>query len=936
MLRVLVARAGRVTAKQELFEAVWPDTVVSDAALSSCIQELRQALHEDAQHPRYLETVRRRGFRFVRVSTDEPPPASSPGLTFMRPPAFVGRERELQELRSWLALAEQGTRQVVFVTGEPGIGKTTMVDAFLAEVAATGARIGHGHCVEHYGAGEPYLPILDALARLGRAADGARVVQVLARYAPTWLGQMPGVVSGARLRALQRRTPPATRERMLRELTEAVEALAADRPLVLRLDDLHWSDASTLDWLAFLAGRPERARLMLIGIYRPVEVLGRDHPLATVKPELQFHRQCRELALGPLDDAAVEHYVARRCPVAAEDAPVLPRLARAIRARTDGHPLFMVTVVEDLIVRGVLVERDDGWRLTQPPDTVSLTVPADVRAMIERRLAGLGPTDRSLLEAASVTGAEFSAAIVAAAAGADAADVEARCAELARRQQLLRESGTARWPDGTVAARYAFRHALYREALYERVPDGVRADLHARVGRRLEAAYGARSADLAAELAMHFDRSGDVDRAVRYLEQAGITAIARKAPREAIGHLGRAIERLGGLPQTPARVERELSLQTALGSQLTTVHGSGAPEVERVYARIRALCERITDTVRLFPALWGLWHFAWGRGEVGEARTIAEDLLARAEPTGDSALRLQARHALWPTLLSLGELEAAHEHAAGGIALYDVESHAPAAPIYGNHDAGVCARMTAAWALALLGFPDRARGAAADALSLAERLGQPFDVAVAHLRAAVIHQERREPEAVRARAETAMALAREHAFGLIEPRATGLLGWAMAVEGRPEDGIVALRQATASGAKAGTEQHQAYLLALLADACRMAGRVAEGLAAVEEGLTRATTAGERLYEAELRRLRGELLLDGARDAEAAACFLEAIEVARRRRARWQELRAATSLGRLRRQQGRADEASRLVAEVLGGFTEGFETADLREARALLV
>jgi len=937
VLRVLVARAGRVTSKQELFEAGWPDTAVSDAALSSCIQELRQALHEDARHPRYLETVHRRGFRFAPVSADEPPPASAPGLTFARPPAFVGRERELQELRSWLALAEQGSRQVVFVTGEPGIGKTTVVDAFLAEVAATGERrIGHGQCVEHYGAGEAYLPILDALGRLCREAEGERVVQILARYAPTWLGQMPALISRAELRAIQRRTQPATRERMLRELTEAVEAFAADRPLVLRLEDLHWSDTSTLDWLAFLARRPERARLMLIGIYRPVEVLGRDHPLAGVKPELQLHRQCRELALGPLDDAAGAHYLARRCPVAPEDASVLARLACAIHARTEGHPLFMVTVVEDLIVRGILVERQDGWRLTQPPDAVPVTVPTDVRQMIERQLAGLGPTERRLLEAASIAGAEFSAAIVAAAAAADAADVEARCAEMARRQQFLRESGTARWPDGTLAARYAFRHALYREGLYERVPEGVRADLHARVGARLEAAYGARSADFAAELAMHFDRSGDVDRAVRYLEQAGTTAVRRNAPREAIRHLDRAIEQIATLPETPARAERELSLQIALGSQLTTIRGSGAPEVERVYARIRALCGHTTDTARLFPALWGLWHFSWGRGEVAQARTIAEDLLTRAERTGDSALLLQARHALWPTLLSVGELETAHDHAARGIELYDLETHVPLAPTYGNHDAGVCARTANAWALALLGFPDRARDAAYDAIALGERLGHPFNITMAHLRAAVIHQERREPDALRARAETAMALAREHAFGLIVPRATGLLGWAVAIEGRQEDGIVELRHATASGARAGTEQYQSYLLALLADACLMAGRAAEGLAVVAEGLTGATATGERFYEAELRRLRGQLLLCGAREAEAEACFLEAIEVARRQQARWLELRAAMSLGRLRQQQGRADEACRLVADVLGGFTEGFETAHLREARALFV
>jgi DNA-binding winged helix-turn-helix (wHTH) protein/predicted ATPase len=928
VLRVLVARAGQVVSKQELFEAVWPDTAVSDAALSSCIQELRQALHDDARHPRYLETVHRRGYRFALVSTDEPlPSASAPGLTFRRSPDLVGREWELQELRSWLALAEQGERQVVFVTGDPGIGKTTLVEAFLAEVAATSAwRIGHGQCVEHYGAGEAYLPVLESLGRLCREADGERIVQVLARYAPTWLGQMPSLISSAELRAIQRRTQPATRARMLRELTEAVEVLSAARPLVLRLEDLHWSDASTLDWLAFLARRPERARLLLIGIYRPVEVLGRDHPLDAVKHELQLHRHCRELAVRRLDDAAVQEYLVRRCPVASEDVLALARLARAISARTEGHPLFMVNAVDDLIARGGLVERRGRWRLTQPPDSVPVTVPADVCQMIARQLAWLGPTEQRLLEAASIAGAEFSAAVVAAAAAADPADVEMRFAELARREQLVGESGTERWPDGTIAARYAFLHALYREVLYERVPEGVRAGLHARVGTRLEAAYGTRSADIAAELAMHFDRSGDIDRAVRYLEQAGTIAIRWNAPREAVMHLDRAIALLATLPDTPARIEHELSLQIALGSQLMTTGGWGAPEVERVYARAHALCGQATDPARLFPALWGLLLFSLGRGDVTRARTIAEDLLMRAERTGDPDLLLQAHHALWSTLLSVGEFEAAHDHATRGIALYDVETHAPLASIYGNHDAGVCARLSDAWALLLLGFPDHARDAVYDAIALAEHLGHPFNLALAHLRAAIIHQERREPDAVRARADTATALAREHGFRLVSGRATGLLGWVVAIEGRQEDGIAELR-AAASGPVGGADQFQSYLLALLADACLMAGRVAEGLAAVAEGLARATTTGERFYEAELQRLRGQLLVCNEREAGAEACFLAAIEVARLQRARWLERRAAMSLGRLWQQQGRAEEACRLLIDVRGWFTEGPDTAD---------
>ena len=533
VLRLLVERSGRVVTKQELFGAVWPDTSVSDSALTSCVQELRQALRDDARRPRYLETLHRRGYRFTAaMAQDAVPPRSPPvSLVLARPSALVGRESELRELHESFARAREGERQVVFVTGEPGIGKTSVVEAFLAEVAADGAvRIGRGQCVEHYGAGEAYLPILDALGRLCREPHGEQIVHGLARYAPTWVAQMPSLVGSAELRAIQRRAQGATRERMLRELTEAVEALTADEVLALRLEDLHWSDVSTLDWLAFFARRPDRARLLLIGTYRPVEVLARDHPLGVVKQELELHRHSRELALGRLDEAAVAEYLRRRCPVEAGQASTFSRLAGTIHARTEGNPLFLVNVVDDLVARQLLVARGDQWALAGPPDAVTVTVPGDIRQLIGRQLSRLDPIQRRFLELASVVGAAFSAAAVAAAAEVTPTEVEECFAALVRREQFLRASGAERWPDGTVAARFAFLHALYREVLYEDVPIGRRGELHARVGARLETAHGPRSVEIAAGLAMHFERSGDADRAVRYLERAGANAVRRNAP----------------------------------------------------------------------------------------------------------------------------------------------------------------------------------------------------------------------------------------------------------------------------------------------------------------------------------------------------------------------------------------------------------------------
>ncbi len=940
VLRILVERGGRLVSKQDLLDTGWPGTAVSDAALSSCIQEIRQALGDDARQPRYLATVHRRGFRFLAAQADEPPRSrSTPAMGIVPlPPTMVGRDRELDQLRRWLALADGGQRQVVFVAGEPGIGKTTLVEAFLDEVeAATSPRIGRGQCVEHYGAGEAYLPILESLGRLCREPDGGeRVVQVLAHYAPTWLTQMPSLVGAAELRAVQRKAQGATRERMLRELAEAIEALTVETTLILRLEDLHWSDVSTLDWLAWVARRSERARLLLIGTYRPVEVLARDHPLHAVKQELQLHRHCRELSMGRLGELAVAEYLARRCPVRTEQTALVASIARAIHARTEGNPLFMVNVVDDLVAREVLVDRGDEWVLTAPPEAVTVAVPQDIRQMIERQLERLKPEQRRLLEAASVVGTEFSAAAVAAAAPAPTADVEECFAALGRLEQFLRPGGTERWPDGTIAARSHFLHALYREVLYDHVPAGLRAALHARVGARLETAHGARSAEIAAELAMHFERSGDTERAIAYLDQAGRNAVQRAAPREATMHLGRALELLATLPATPERAGQELSLQMALGSQLMTVKGWAAPEVERAYARARTLCQGVGDTPQLFPALWGLWLFSWGRGDVSQAKAIADDLLARAERTDDTGLRLQGHHAVWLTRFYRGELAVAYDHMARGMALYDPDSHAALASVYGNHDAGTCCRMLGAWTLGLLGFPERALALSCEAIALAERLGHPFNLAWAYLCAAYPQQLLREAAAARSHAEAALALAREHGFPLISSWATAVRGWTTAAAGAGAEGIAEIRDGLAGARATGTQSHESYMLALLAEGCLMTERVEEGLAAIAEGLAMVVRTGERFYEAELWRLRGELLLVQESQAGAAEDSLfRAVEIARQQDARWLELRATVGITRLRQRQGRTNEARHRLAELCGWFTEGLATADLQEARALL-
>jgi DNA-binding winged helix-turn-helix (wHTH) protein len=356
LLRYLVAHPGQLLTKAALLEALWPETMVSEVVLSVCIRELRQVLGDDAQAPRFIETVHRRGYRFIGqlpAAHLSAPRISSPAP----PPLLAGRERELDALHGALATALTGVRQLLFVTGEAGLGKTALVEAFLTALEAYGPLlIGCGQCLEHYGAGEAYLPVLEALGRLCRGPGGKEVVTLLGQQAPTWLVQMPGLVRAADLEALQRRIAGATRDRMLRELAEALELLTSRQPLLLVLEDLHWSDYSTLDVLAMLARRQEPARLLLLGTYRLPDALQRGHPLHTVHHELQRHGQCTELPLPLLPEAAVAAYLATRFP----DARLPAGLARLVHQRTEGNPLFMVTVVEEWVRRGWLAPADES------------------------------------------------------------------------------------------------------------------------------------------------------------------------------------------------------------------------------------------------------------------------------------------------------------------------------------------------------------------------------------------------------------------------------------------------------------------------------------------------------------------------------------------------------------------------------------------------
>ncbi len=921
VLAYLATHPGRLVPRDELAGAVWSDTHVGEGLLRGYVRDVRAVLGDDPARPRFIETVARLGYRFV-APTVGPLADPEPRVTGM-----VGRDADLRALEERLARAIEGERQVVFVTGEAGIGKTTLVDAF-AERACRVVWTARGQCVEHFGPSEAYLPVLEALGAIGRSSHGPQVAAVFARYAPTWLVQLPALIPDGEIEAVQRRVQGATRERMLRELAEAVEVLAAERPLAFVLEDLHWSDHSTLDLLSSLAQRRGPARLLIVCTYRPADVVAGAHPLAAITRDLKMHGRADELPLAAFDEDEVAACLAGRLP----EGALAPDVAASLHQATEGNPLFVVNLVDYWLARGALVEQEGRWRLD-----VGAGLPDTLRQTIERQADRLAPEMRQTLEAASVAGAEFSSAAIAAALGETQERIDGWCESLAARGHFLCGRGVDDAGAGDVAGRWAFLHALYRQVLYERIAPARRARLHQRLGAWMEdATRGERLDDRAAELALHFERGHD-RRAVPYLQAAAQNASRKHAFGEAAALLTRALDLLDVHADLPDRGRRELSLRMELAAALMMIRGYAAPEVEREFARARELARHADDSPELIFALSGLFRFYFARAEMALAGELAQQVLALAE-TRDRSLLAVAHSMAGLPLLSVARLGQARRHFEQAIAIHGDGAHS-AAPALGD-DPALTSLAFLSLTLWFLGHPDQALERGIQGQELAERLGAPYGVGFARSFLIWVHVRRGDAERARLHAETLMALATEQGFPFFRSEASIFRGWALAAQGHAEEGIEDMRRGLAAHRDGGVEMGRPSHLALLAEAYARDGRVDEGLAVLDEA---ATMRVDTSYEAELHRLRGELLRRKAeragrrsaleRDAEAA--MREALAIAERQQALSLELRAAMSLCRLRQSARELEAARERVRAVYGRFTEGFATADLRAARALL-
>jgi predicted ATPase/DNA-binding winged helix-turn-helix (wHTH) protein len=492
VLRYLVERAGRLVTEDELLEAVWPEVCVEPQAVKSSMFDVRRVLGDSPKKPTFIETLPKRGYRFIAPVGDGAPQTRVGGE--LTPSMLVGRQKPRSELRDCQQRALRGERQIVFVCGEAGIGKTALADEFLQQARQLpGVVIARSQCIEGYGGKEAYYPMLQALRELSHGPAGHLVVEALSISAPTWLVQFPSLVRPEQRDMLQREILGATRERMLREITEALESITAQITLVLVFEDLQWVDDATVDLISACARGRGPAKLMLLGTVLPTDITLSQHPLTDLKRDLSLRRLCHEIELQPLSKSDIAEYLTAQ----SQGATLPPGLVELIYRHSEGNPLFMVAAIQHMTQRGLISLENRTWQLRVSVEEIDLSVPEDLRQMIEAQIERLSMEEQRMLEVASVAGSTFSAALVAAAAQMDEIDVEDVCEKLSRRHFILRPVDSQRFAAGNVPPRWEFVHTLYRMVLYDRLGPGRRARARRHIGERLESSVAVPGVDSA-------------------------------------------------------------------------------------------------------------------------------------------------------------------------------------------------------------------------------------------------------------------------------------------------------------------------------------------------------------------------------------------------------------------------------------------------------
>jgi class 3 adenylate cyclase/predicted ATPase len=844
--------------------------------------------------------------------------AAARGLT-----RFIGRDGELEQLRKALEQAQASRGQVIGIVGEPGVGKSRLFYEFTRSHWTQGWLIIESGSVS-YGKATPYLPVIDLLKayfkiqnrdnerEMREKMTGKLLIldEALKSTLPPLLNLLDVAVADDAWHGLD---PGERRRRTLEAVKSILLKESQVQPLLLVFEDLHWIDSETQEFLDSLIESLPTARFLVLVNYRPEYQHGWGSKT--------YYSQIRIDPLPP--ESAMEVLGG----LLGEDRALLP-LKHLLIARTEGTPFFLEESVRALVEMNLLVDEGGSYRFAKPIE--SIQVPASVQAVLAARIDRLSVEAKQLLQCASVIGKDFPFALLYSIA--DLAEENLR-RELAHLQAAEFIYETRMFP----GLEYTFKHALTHEVAYGSLLQERRRALHARILHAFEKLYSDRLPEHIERLAHHAVCGEQWKKALEYLHQAGKKAAGRSANPEAIGYFETALATIKHLPETRQMIKEAIEIRLDLGPALIARGGFASPEVEANYTQARALCERVEDTRQLFPVLWGLARMHDVRGELTVGRDLGLQLLQIADRVKEPALLLEAHHELWANLSMLGELISARKHLECGFALYDPDKHKQHAFLYGGHDPGVCCGYHAAQVLWLLGYPDQALQRSNHSLALARSLSHLFSITNALFFAAWLHQQRGEAEVVEAQIDEGMRIATEQGFPRWLPQGNFLRAWLSVENGEPGGITQMVEVLTSKVAKAASGRWDAYWTALLVDAYRKFGHTAEGLNIVTEALTRTHRTECRYYNAELHRMNGESLVfqHAAYEQEAEACFQNALVVSRSQRAKSLELRAAMSMSRLWQRQGKEEQARDLLAGIYNWFTEGFDTVDLKRAKALL-
>ena len=839
---------------------------------------------------------------------------------------LMGRDEEIGLLaRAWANTKDSGVGQAVMVNGEPGIGKSTLVENL--RVAVRNQKLPRlSYRCSPYHANSALFPVIEHVKRvLGWKADDEpeervdNLEKTLSRYTLPLeetvrllltLFSQPLPMGSYQPLTL---TPQVLKQQTMDMLVAWMLEEAERQPILAVWEDLHWADPTTLEILAMVIDQAPTVPMLVVMTYRP-----------DFTPTWTARSHISQITLNRLERPQIEALVTRVAQGRALPEDVVEHIVR----KTDGVPLYVEELTKTILTSDILREEEGQLALSGPLSEVA--IPASLQESLMARLDRL-PTVREIAQLGAVLGREFAYEMLRAIAPLDDSKLQDGLGQLVEAELLYQRGRPPR-------SRYIFKHALVQDAAYQSLLNRNRQHSHRQVAEMLEAQFADSVEEHPELIAHHYSEAGSDDEATTYWQKAAQKAIQRSAIQEAISHLTRGLETLARLPETDERTERELAFQTQLGPTQMASKGYGAEEVVQAYSRARELCHQLGDTPELFPVLWGLWLFNIGRAENRTAQTIAKQLLELAEESGDSGLVVQAKGAAGAGYYYTGELHEARSLCEAAVELYEPDKHADLAFRFGGLDIGSVSLSYGGLALWLLGYADLARSNFRRAHDLADKSPHPYTRVRVFNWSSLLHQQLGELDTVRKETETAMAAAEEQNFYQVHYWAQILHGWAIAKLGQPADGMAELRRGLEAAEAMGWGWMRPYFMALLGEVCLLSNQAQEGLEAVDEGLVVAEETSEKFFLAELHRLKGELILAlGADDARSAAEaeIRSALKVANEQDAKALALRAAMSLVRLQDSQGTGGDGRELLDAIYNDFTEGYRTPDLVEARALL-